>query len=110
LKLKKFLFFCPLQQTGNKRGSFLARDSSTLEKISEMTKGTGAVKAGSGPKNSKNFIFAVLSPPKEEPAAPVEAKEKRKKSSKNLNEPLSKKPKVDRSIDENSSNTIFGAF
>ncbi len=102
--------FSPLQQTGNKRGSFLTRDSSTLEKLAEMTKGTGAVKAGSGPKNSKNFIFAVLSPPKEEPA-PVEAKEKRKlKSSKNLNEPSSKKPKIDRSIDENSSNTIFGAF
>ena len=100
-----------MQQTGNKRGSFLSRDSSTLEKLAEMTKGTGAVKAGSGPKNSKNFIFAVLSPPKEEAAAPVlEAKEKRKKSSKNLNEPLSKKAKVDRSIDENSSNTIFGAF
>ena len=80
-----------------------------------MTKGTGASKSGSGPKNSKNFIFAILSPPKapveEEDTAVVESKEKRKKSAaKNLSEPLSKKQKMDRSIDENSSNTIFGAF
>ena len=101
-------------QTGNKRGSFLARDDSTLKKLAEMTKGTGASKSGSGPKNSKNFIFAILSPPKapeEEDVVATEKKEKRKKNAaKNLIEPLSKKPKMDRSIDENSSNTIFGAF
>ena len=106
-------------QTGNKRGSFLSRDSSTLEKLAEMTKGTSSSKAGSGPKNSKNFIFAIVSPPKvaaeesSESSSSMETKEKRKKSSaakKSLSEPLSKKLKMDRSIDENSRDTIFGAF
>ena len=107
-------------QTGNKRGSFLSRDSSTLEKLAEMTKSASAPKAGSGAKNSKNFIFAVLSPPKgskddESSSLPMdETREKRKKSSagvkKSLSEPLKKKARLDRAIDENSSDTIFGNF
>jgi len=116
-----FLFHFYLFQTGNKRGSFLARDSSTLEKLAEMTKGTSSTKAGSGPKHSKNFIFAALSPPKaaaeesseaSSTSSSKEATEKRKKSSakKSLSEPLNKKLKMDRSIDENSRDTIFGAF
>jgi hypothetical protein len=93
----------------------LSRDSSTLEKLAEMTKSASAPKTGAGAKNSKNFIFAVLSPPKGEEsssAQSAEAKEKRKKSSakKSLSEPASKKAKLDRAIDENSSDTIFGNF
>jgi hypothetical protein len=70
-----------LPQTGNKRGSFLSRDSSTLEKLAEMTKSASSTKSGSGAKNSKNFIFAVLSPPKGDATA-ADGSEKPKKAAK----------------------------
>lgn len=80
-----------------------------------MTKSASAPKSGSGAKNSKNFIFAVVSPPKADESSSSgssEAKEKRKNvtAKKSLSEPLSKKPKLDRTIDENSRDTIFGAI
>merc|ERR1711981_1374903 len=48
------------------RGSFLSRGSSILEKLAEMTKSSSEARTGSGAKNTKNFVFALLSPEKKE--------------------------------------------
>ena len=108
---------------GTVRGSFLTRCSSTLEKLVEMTKSASEVRTGTGAKNTKNFVFALLSPEKSkecagagnanstESSAPTKTKAKFKgnaKSETGSNAPDSKKIKIDRAIDENSSDTIFG--
>ena len=101
------------------RGSFLSRGSSTLEKLAEMTKSSSEARTGSGAKNTKNFVFALLSPEKKknsdasntnQAATIEEPKSKSKGSTSRSNKvaPDSKKIKIDRSIDENSSDTIFG--
>ena len=116
----------PLQKissnsVGGVRGSFLSRCSSTLEKLAEMTKSASEVRAGTGAKNTRNFVFALLSPekPKEETIVSngqssdlsdlAKPKEKSKGNGKySKKAPDSKKLKIDRTIDENSSDTIFG--
>ncbi|XP_006817049.1 claspin-like [Saccoglossus kowalevskii] len=52
----------PLHQTMFRRGSFLCRSKKDLEKIAAMAK---PVANPSGPKNSRNFVFQALSPPKD---------------------------------------------
>ena len=100
---------------GSVRGSFLSRCSSQLEKLAEMTKSSSENRTGTGAKKSRNFVFAVLSPEKSkntkdtEPMPTTSAMpEKLKSKSKGVGKPDSKKIKIDRSIDENSSDTIFG--
>jgi len=100
---------------GSVRGSFLSRCSSQLEKLAEMTKSSSENRTGTGAKKSRNFVFAVLSPEKSkntkdtEPMPTTSAvPEKLKSKSKGVGKPDSKKIKIDRSIDENSSDTIFG--
>merc|ERR1712051_358273 len=96
---------------------FLSRGSSTLEKLAEMTKSSSEARTGSGAKNTKNFVFALLSPEKKknsdasntnQAATIEEPKSKSKGSTSRSNKvaPDSKKIKIDRSIDENSSDTI----
>ena len=50
-------------QSGNQKGSFLSRESGTLEKLAEMTRGKSEAKTGSTAKNTNNFVFAAVSPP-----------------------------------------------
>ena len=97
------------------RGSFLSRGSSQLEKLAEMTKSSSETRTGTGAKKSSNFVFAILSPKKSkkandtEPMPSISAEpEKLKSKAKGPGKPDSKKIKIDRSIDENSSDTIFG--
>jgi len=75
-----------------------------------MTKGTSSIKTGSVAKSSRNFAFAVLSPPKQSDKAQETEKEMRKKSKKNLPAPQAKRTKIDRTLDENSSDTIFSSI
>ena len=118
----------PLQIVSNNtslgvRGSFLSRCSSDLEKLAEMTKSTSENRSGTGAKNTKNFVFALLSPEKSKkdknemgdpsaiPSADSEATKltsKRASKSRNMkNAPDAKKIKIDRSISENCSDSIF---
>merc|ERR1712083_1186289 len=54
----------PLQiLSGNQKGSFLSRESGTLEKLAEITRGKSEAKTGSTAKNTNNFVFAAVSPP-----------------------------------------------
>ena len=78
-----------------------------------MTKAKNEGRTGSGAKNTKNFVFAALSPAKkendkneEEAEAPAKTKKRAKSSS--GNQQMTKRTKVDRAIDENSMDTIFG--
>ena len=115
----------PLQivsnNSSNVRGSFLSRCSSTLEKLAEMTKSASEARTGSGAKNSRNFVFALLSPEKakadshdkESNDLSCQTKQNSKGKGKTKSHNIShaqdaKKFKIDRSIDENSSDTIFG--
>ena len=98
-------------QTSNQRGSFLGREAATLERLAEMTKGVDNQRSGTGAKkNTKNFVFTTVSPTKVRPEDDEDEKStsKRKKTTPIVNPKGAKKPKVVRSIDENSSNTIFG--
>ncbi|KAL5008064.1 hypothetical protein ScPMuIL_013645 [Solemya velum] len=52
------------KQGKNKKGSFLSRSKASLAKIAERTKG-GTANPG-GPRNSRNFVFQVLSPEKKD--------------------------------------------
>ena len=105
------------------RGSFLSRCPSTLEKLAEMTKSSSETRTGTGAKNSKNFVFALLSPKKSSEenlddghnkSSGSSATEKCKSNPKGTisnekgRKPDHKKIKIDRSINENSSDTIFG--
>ena len=97
-------------QSGNQKGSFLSRESQTLEKLAEMTKSKSESKTGTTAKNTNNFVFAALSPPPKNSheSNGGDAQEKRKKSSTQTKGPQKKKQKFDRTLDENSQNTIFG--
>ena len=94
-------------QSGNKKGSFLTRESQTLEKLAEMTKGKSESKTGTTAKNTNNFVFAAVTPPKK---ASEDQNQKKKKPNKSHHQgPAQKKQKFDRTLDENSKNsTIFG--
>lgn len=97
--------------TSNQRGSFLGREAATLERLAEMTKGVDNQRSGTGAKkNTKNFVFTTVSPTKVRPEDDEDEKStsKRKKTTPIVNPKGAKKPKIVRSIDENSSNTIFG--
>ena len=88
------------------RGSFLSRDEKILDRLAEMTKGTENQKTGSGAKNTNNFVFAALSPGKQ---AKGEVPNERKRGAKTTNNKIPmKKAKINRTIDENSRDTIFG--
>merc|ERR1712083_1294511 len=80
----------PLQiLSGNQKGSFLSRESGTLEKLAEMTRGKSEAKTGSTAKNTNNFVFAAVSPPpkagknNEQAETASVAQSKRKSKSKN---------------------------
>nr|CAD7599882.1 unnamed protein product [Timema genevievae] len=47
-----------------KRGSFLARGETALARLAELSRGSAETNV-SGPKNSRNFVFATISPVKE---------------------------------------------
>lgn len=98
-----------MQSGNNQKGSFLSRESETLEKLAEMTKGKSEAKTGTTAKNTNNFVFAAVSPPpknNEDTSRATGEQHKRKK--KNATAPTSKRAKVDRTLDENSQTTIFG--
>ena len=110
-------------QSGNQKGSFLGRESGTLEKLEEMTRSKSEAKTGSTAKNTNNFVFAAVSPPPKmatgkknneqaETASTVaQSKSSRKSKSKNNHQsgPAQKRARVDRALtDENSQTTIFG--
>lgn len=96
------------------RGSFLTRDTSCLDKLAAMTKSkAGESRSGTGAKNTKNFVFATISPDKksveedkEETTTKVR-KSNRKRLAAEM-EANKKKAKIDRTLDENSMDTIFG--
>ena len=59
---------------------------------------------GSGAKGH-NFVFAPVSPPKE--AAPATSEEAGAKQRPRSRQPPAKKPRVSRTLDENTKGTIF---
>ena len=110
----------PLQMlTGNQRGSFLSRNSATLDKLAALTKGKSDSRSGSGAKNTNKFVFSSISPSKsssESNAANAEGGDSGDqaptlRSQKRKSAPTDKsvkKARVDRTLDENSRDTIFG--
>merc|ERR1712029_145490 len=114
----------PLQiLSGNQKGSFLSRESGTLEKLAEMTRGKSEAKTGSTAKNTNNFVFAAVSPPpksgnnNEQVQTGGTENQKQKQGKKNKSKsnqhhqsgPAQKRARVDRTLtNENSSTTIFG--
>lgn len=54
-----------------KRGSFLARGENALARIADVTR-TSAGGPSVGPKNSRNFVFATVSPEKAEESGGTE--------------------------------------
>ena len=88
------------------RGSFIARGEKSLDKIAQFNK-TKEDRVGSGAKGS-NFVFARVSPSKEETEVSVEplAEEKVKRQLRSR-QPPAKKPRVSRTLDENTEGTIF---
>ena len=72
-----------------------------------MTKGKSESKTGTTAKNTNNFVFAAVTPPKK---AYEDQNQKKKKPNKSHHQgPAQKKQKFDRTLDENSKNsTIFG--
>jgi len=110
----------PLQiLSGNQKGSFLSRESGTLEKLAEMTRGKSEAKTGSTAKNTNNFVFAAVSPPPKSAGKNNEEDEKQEtssrgkknksKSSHQSGGPAQKRARMDRTLTkENSQTTIFG--
>ena len=91
----------------------MSREDETLEKLAEMTKNKSESKTGATAKNTNNFVFAAKSPSKvhEGKSELIEPKSKASKAKSNASHkqgPPQKKPRVNRVLDENSSNTIFG--
>ena len=93
----------------------MTRGAATLDRLAEMTKGKDESRTGSGAaaRNAKNFVFATVSPDKKGEAASDAAGEenkstKNKRKRKAVEVAVAKKQKVDRMIDENSMDTIFG--
>merc|ERR1719195_2356509 len=98
----------PLQNMGkNIRGSFIARGEKSLDKIAQFHKGKED-RVGSGAKGN-NFVFARLSPDKAETkeAAADSAEVKVKTRSAASRQPPAKKPRVSRTLDQNTKGTIF---
>ncbi|PSN36112.1 hypothetical protein C0J52_17195 [Blattella germanica] len=61
-----------------KRGSFLARGESALAKIAKIAEVSAGGPVVGGPKNSRNFVFATISPKKNpEQEKPVQVMKKR---------------------------------
>jgi hypothetical protein len=102
-------------QAGNQRGSFLSRNTATLNRLAVMTKSKNEGRAGSGAKNTSNFVFARIEPkttvePVDREAVEIseEQPQKKRKTAAAASGPAKKKPKVDRKLDENSRDSIFG--
>jgi hypothetical protein len=99
--------FGPLRpiQNGPMRGSFLARDAASLDRLERFNK-TKEEKVGAVAKG-RNFVFATISPPKEKEVEVEEEKGgKGRKAGGGSKAPAAKKPKINRNLDENSR-TIF---
>ena len=82
-----------------------------MERLAEMTKRVDNQRTGTGAKkNTKNFVFTTVSPTKvkEKDEDDKSSNVKRKKTTPISNPSGAKKPKMARSIDENSCDTIFG--
>ena len=96
-----------LCQGKNIRGSFIARGDKSLDKIAQFHKGKED-RVGSGAKGN-NFVFARLSPDKAETkeAAADSAEVKVKTRSAASRQPPAKKPRVSRTLDQNTKGTIF---
>ena len=97
----------------------MSRESGTLEKLAEMTRGKSEAKTGSTAKNTNNFVFAAVSPPpksgknneQETTGAEnqMQGKQGKKNKSKHQSGPAQKRARVDRTLtEENGSTTIFG--
>ena len=101
----------------------MSRESGTLEKLAEMTRGKSEAKTGSTAKNTNNFVFAAVSPPpksgnyknNEQAAEGAENQNQGKQGKKNKSKknhqsgPAQKRARVDRTLtEENGSSTIFG--
>jgi len=99
----------PLQLSVNAkvRGSFLARGEKSLKILAEKNKLGGETKTGTGAKASRNFVFARVSPVKqEEPASPTDENKKTKKTQK-VKPPPAKRVKLDRTLDPSKKGTVF---
>ena len=74
-----------------------------------MTKSSDNQRSGTAAKKSKNFVFCAVSPPKKEEDTDTTSNSGKRKVTKEApNQTAAKKPKLVRSIDENSCDTIFG--
>ncbi|XP_061173504.1 claspin-like [Saccostrea echinata] len=90
-----------------KKGSFLGRNKETLAKIAELTKTTVNP---TGPRNSRNFVFQVISPDKDTNkqnavSGPTQGKV-RKAHLPKQHQPAAKKPRLEKSLSF-PQNSIF---
>ncbi|XP_049785254.1 claspin isoform X2 [Schistocerca cancellata] len=91
-----------------KRGSFLARSESSLARIAQLTDGTSRTSTVITTKNSRNFVFATLSPEKAEQKEEVTVTQKVQKRKSNGATPfLVKKLKMSEGKDRNSAKCLF---
>ena len=99
----------------------MSRESGTLEKLAEMTRGKSEAKTGSTAKNTNNFVFAAVSPPpksgknneqgtaEDETQQSTRGKKNKSKNNHQSGGPAQKRARVDRTLtEENGSSTIFG--
>ncbi|KAL3874947.1 hypothetical protein ACJMK2_037896 [Sinanodonta woodiana] len=82
-----------LKLENQKKGSFLSRSKQSLAKIAEMTKPSS--NNLTGPKNSRNFVFQVISSDKEEQKPKKPAPAAQKKPSQISRQPEVKRPKLE---------------
>jgi hypothetical protein len=87
----------------------LSRKIEELQKLAQLTKGKGDASTGSGPKNTKNFVFASVSPGKVSSEASADASASHEKAkNRQKKEPPAKKQKFNRTLNDDSMDTIFG--
>ncbi|XP_077990701.1 putative sodium-coupled neutral amino acid transporter 6 [Glandiceps talaboti] len=95
----------PLHKTMFRRGSFLCRSKEDLAKIAALTK---PVANPNGPKNSRNFVFKSVTPPKENFNKKPQVRRSISVTGSSQNVPNSKRPRLDRSqsVTSNKSSAI----
>ncbi|XP_070576790.1 claspin-like [Ptychodera flava] len=96
----------PVHQTMFRRGSFLCKSKEDLDKIAALTK---PLSNPNGPKYSRNFVFQSRSPPKEDAMKKPQVRRSISVSG-SASQPVSKRPRLDRSLSTETKHSIFNHF
>ncbi|XP_075222542.1 uncharacterized protein LOC142325090 [Lycorma delicatula] len=92
-----------LNMAAAKRGSFLKNSDHFLSRLAHITSKVGSESNMNGPKNSRNFVFSVVSPPKKQENAEAEGKKTKKRKADVNVENLRKKIRFEKDIKNNAS-------